>query len=251
LEAAVTVRDTDDPPRPSVGVTPDRIIAISPPARAVHRAILLGFVDAGHPPTADTLAAAAGPHDLTAVLSELHGHDIICLDDRGAIRAAYPFSARPTAHVVEIQAGPTVYAMCAIDALGMAAMLDRDVVIRSTDPRNGLPVTVTVYAESRRRPVWTPRTAVVYVGAFTAPVTTAGSTADTGVDGDRCYPTGSASCDAATPAADQCCTVMNFFTGPDSAAQWQAGHLDVTGTVLDQQLALKRGVGIFGHLLKG
>ena len=51
----------------------------------------------------------------------------------GAILVAYPFSGRSTAHQVRFD-GREVYAMCAIDALGIAPMLDEAVEIASFDP---------------------------------------------------------------------------------------------------------------------
>jgi hypothetical protein len=241
LEAAVIAPDAEPSP-PGVGVTPDRIIAASPVARAIHRLILRDFATTGGPPTTATLTIAAGHHDLRAALAELHDQDIICLDDTGAIRAAYPFSARPTPHRVDIADGPTVYAMCAIDALGIADMLDRDVVIRSADPGTGQPVTVTI---RNGRPAWAPGTTVVYVGGLTdasRPDTSCGATTSA---------TTSATTRATTPAADRCCTVMNFFADRSSAARWQAEHTEVSGVVLDQESALRRAASIFGHLLKG
>lgn len=46
----------------------------------------------------------------------------------------------PTSHAVAIVGGPTAWAMCAVDALGIVAMLGRDVTIASTDPYSGEPV---------------------------------------------------------------------------------------------------------------
>jgi ketosteroid isomerase-like protein len=62
----------------------------------------------------------------------------------GRITAAYPFSALPTAHRVQIAGGASAYAMCAIDALGIAPMLGGKAVMQSADPSTGQPVTVTV-----------------------------------------------------------------------------------------------------------
>jgi hypothetical protein len=59
------------------------------------------------------------------VLAELAASDVIAFDDGGRIRAAYPFSPVPTLIRVRWPGGPTVHAMCAIDALGLSAMLDR------------------------------------------------------------------------------------------------------------------------------
>jgi hypothetical protein len=224
----MTTRDADPPV--SVGVTDDRIIHVSSAARTVHRAILRSFADTGHPPAVEALAVPSGTADLATILAELHDRDIICLDDAGQIRAAYPFSASPTPHAVDIAGGPTVYAMCAVDALGMAAMLGRDIVIRSTDPGSGEPITVTI---RNGQPVWRPATTVVYVGVVAS---------ECGSD--------DAGRGTFVPAADRCCTVMNFFTDHGSAERWRADHPDATGAVFDQDAALRRGVAIFGRLLR-
>jgi len=96
------------------------------------------------------------------LLAELHDHDVIRLADNGNIRAAYPFSAVPTTHVLTIDGGAAVFSMCAIDALGMAAMLGRDITIESRDPYTGQAITVTIH---NGHTSWVPSTAVVFVGA--------------------------------------------------------------------------------------
>jgi hypothetical protein len=107
----------------------------------------------------------------------LHDRDVVRLDGQGRIRAAYPFSAVETAHRVAIAGGPTVYAMCAVDALGIADMLAAEVTITSTDPRGGEPIRVGVRPGG---PVtWQPDTTVVD-----------GTTIATSIDG--CGPTGAA-----------------------------------------------------------
>src|SRR4030095_4984160 len=102
-------------------VTSMRVRALSPAGRTVHRAILLAFATTGLAPDPSTLTAPGG-RDTKILLGELHDRDVIRLDEHGRIRAAYPFSGWPTTHRVEIAGGPAVYAMCAIDALGSAAL---------------------------------------------------------------------------------------------------------------------------------
>ncbi|MEV4178413.1 organomercurial lyase, partial [Nonomuraea sp. NPDC049709] len=131
-----------------------------------------GAAAAGAAPPAAELTRAAAPYGVSAeqVLAELHAADFLRLDDRGEgdgngagqIRAAYPFSASPTRHRVQINGGPAVFAMCAIDALGIAAMLGRDVRITSADPLDERPVTVEVTAAGQAR--WAPASAVVFAG---------------------------------------------------------------------------------------
>lgn len=50
-------------------------------------------------------------------------------------------------------------------------------------------------------------------------------------------------------AADMGCGVMNFFTDHATAAEWLAGHPEVTGEVLPRRRALRLGITLFGHLL--
>lgn len=69
--------------------------------------------------------------DAVAILIRLHKADLIIYDTATArISAAYPFSNKPTSHRVEI-GDRTVYALCAIDALGIPFMLDAPALIRS------------------------------------------------------------------------------------------------------------------------
>jgi hypothetical protein len=223
---------SSEPPQPAVGVTSDRLAAVSPTARAVHRAILRGFATTGHAPNRTALTAAVPPgENPDALLTELHNRDVVRLDEHGRVRAAYPFSATPTTHVVTIEDGPTVYAMCAIDALGIADMLRTRTTIRSTDPGTGKPVQVNVH---NGQATWEPATAVVVTGAYTS--TGGGCPAE---DADACT----------APAAERCCGVMNIFTDPGSAHAWLAAHPHVSGTVLNQPQALRMGADIFGRLL--
>jgi hypothetical protein len=208
------------PPRLAVGVTRDRVRTVSDPARQAHRAILSSFAVTGMPPGRSTLDHLVPEYDATAMLTELHEHDVIRLDDSGDVRAAYPFSAVPTAHRVTIDGGPDVYAMCAVDALGIAAMLGRAVRIASMDAADGSPIDVTVTAAGDT--TWSPYGAVVFVGA----------TATGG---------------AAT--ADRRCGLMNFFASQESAQRWWDARPDVDGTLLMQHQAHKLGVDIFGRLL--
>jgi hypothetical protein len=83
----------------------------------------------------------------------------------GEVAIAYPFSSAPTHHRVRIVDGPDVFAMCAINALGIAEMLDVDVEITSSDPHTGHAVTVH---QAGGRTSWQPSTAAVVLPASTA-----------------------------------------------------------------------------------
>jgi hypothetical protein len=122
---------------------------------------------------------------------------------------------------VQIAGGASAYAMCAIDALGMAGMLRASVAIRSADPATGEAVTVTVTGSDA---VWHPATAVVFVGRTAS--------------------------ECAGPSAAVCCEYINFFAGHSAAAAWATAHPMVTGGVLSQDRALEVGEQIFGRLLQ-
>ncbi|MGW8888606.1 organomercurial lyase [Streptomyces sp. NPDC055749] len=188
--------------------------------RAVHQAVLRHFAANGAAPESAVLepVAAEAGRPAGEVLDELAAEDFLTLDERGRIRAAYPFSAVPTRHRVRIEGGAEVWSMCAIDALGIAPMLGRNVLISSTDPVNGGAVTVTTRGGAT---VWEPKGAVVFVGQ---------------------RPGGG-------PAAVTCCDALNFFTGDASARTWAKTHPQVPGRVVGQGQALEVARQTFGPLL--
>ncbi|MGH3303938.1 MAG: organomercurial lyase [Streptosporangiaceae bacterium] len=130
------------------------------------------------------------------------------------ILAAYPFSPVRRPIRVYWAGGPPCYAMCAIDALGMSAMLGRPVTITAAEPDSGRIITVEA---DRGRACWSPRTAVVFAGSA----------------GDGCS------------SADPSCGYISFFTTAKAARQWARNHPEVTGTVLRRRVALS-GIGHAG-----
>ncbi|MGW3402843.1 organomercurial lyase [Streptomyces zhihengii] len=188
--------------------------------RAVHQAVLRHFATTGQAPRAAALepfAESAG-RSANEVLEELAREDFLTLGEDGQIRAAYPFSAEPTAHRVTLEGGTQVWSMCAIDALGIPEMLGMDAVISSSDPVTGEAVTVTSRSGHM---VWEPASAVVFVGRR--------------------------SCDG--PAAAVCCDALNFFISAASAQSWIKQHPDVRGEVVGQARAEQIGRETFGPLL--
>jgi hypothetical protein len=188
--------------------------------RAVHQAVLRSFLHTGAAPAISSLSRHAIPFEVPQVLAELADGDFLYLDHAGQITAAYPFSALPTRHRVRISGQAAVFAMCAIDALGISAMTGRPTVIESADPSTGQPVTVKMDQDGS---TWDPATAVVYVGR-------------TGGQG-------------AGPSASVCCGYINFFATRAAASAWAASHPEITGGILGQARALQAGIGIFGQLL--
>src|SRR6266567_7821242 len=113
------------------------------PLRELHRAVLRRFLEAGAPPTVRWLRQAAADAGLDAsTVDELAAADAVHVAN-GVVAVAYPFSGTPTPHRVALDGLPAVYAMCAIDALGLPAMTGRDGQITSADPHARTPTGVT------------------------------------------------------------------------------------------------------------
>jgi hypothetical protein len=154
-----------------------------------------------------------------AVLAELAESDIIAFAAGGGIRAAYPFSPVRTPIRVSWAGRPAAYAMCAIDALGMSAMLGRPVTITAAGPDTGR--IITVHADGGRAR-WDSRMAVVFAGSA----------------GDACR-----------PSADRACGYINFFATARNARAWARRHPEITGSLLARQGAL--GIGVAEFLAAG
>jgi len=196
-----------------------RAAALPAQVRAVHRQVLRHFAATGTAPTPTDLVEVATRSgvDPVAALRRLAEDDFVAVDHAGRLVAAYPFSPTPTDHVVQLD-GVRVYAMCAIDALGIPAMLGRDATITSADPRTRQSVTVAVTGGVA---VFDPAETVVVYAA-------------TGSGGR---------------SVDTCCSTINFFTGTASALAWIGAHPGLRATVLDQDSAVMLGRDIFGPLL--
>jgi hypothetical protein len=110
--------------------------------------------------------------------------------------------------------------MCAIDALGISAMLGRPVTITAAEPGTGCVITIHADRDQAR---WDPPRAVVFAGT---------------TGGDCCH------------AADRTCGYINFFTSAQAARSWAHANPAVTGTVLRRAQALRRGVAEFGAFMR-
>lgn len=196
--------------------------ALTAAARRLHLAVLTTFAETGRAPTRTELVRIADSQDIvaTTALSELAERDVVAFDEHGEIRAAYPFSPTPTTIRVSWDDAHSVHAMCAVDALGMSAMLDQPVTIVAAEPATNATITVHVNRDEAR---WTPESAVVFAGTVN----------------NRCC-----------PSVDSTCGHINFFTSTEAATAWLADHPEVTGVVLNQTDSLACGVSEFGPLMR-
>src|SRR5258708_15314086 len=167
-------------------ITVCRSTKLTAAAYRFYRAVLLAFAERGNSPDQAQLRELAARFGvpLAATLAELATKGLVQRDPAtGAVRVAYPFSAMLTAHRVTLApAGGdgasdrdcrTVFAMCALDALGILLMLRRDVMIASQDMLTGETITVQVrVTDAAALPEatgweaqWTPASTVVYARA--------------------------------------------------------------------------------------
>ncbi len=113
---------------------------------AVHLHIYDCFLETGRAPAAAGIAAALGA-DGAAVddaLGELAAaHAIVLAPSSRSIRMAHPFSAEPTSFAV-VSGGISYWANCAWDALGIAAVLERDTEASAECPDCGETIDLSV-----------------------------------------------------------------------------------------------------------
>jgi hypothetical protein len=198
-----------------------RHASLSGGERELYFWILRSFATRGRPRPAETeeMAARLGLAAERA-LETLWRHDLVHLDRNGEIAVAYPFSGRPTSHRVRFPNGHEAFAMCAIDALGIASMLGEPTEILSADRLNGETIRVRVAPSGEAE--WQPESAVVVAGALDR-------------QGDSCA---------------GCCPVLNFFVSDLSAERWLDTHPEARGEPITMAEAIAAGQAVFGRVLE-
>jgi Alkylmercury lyase len=201
-----------------------RRAALPSALQTLHRRLLSAFLT--EPGTSDPAVVAGLATKLglepREALAALAAADLVHTDPAtGRISVAYPFSGRPTSHRVALAGGPTVSAMCALDALGIPQMTGRDGQIRSADPASGQPIVVEVHDEVWR---FEPATTVVLAGMAAG--------------GDACG-----------VIADCCCPYINFHADPSAADAYRMAHHGMVAELFDQAEALAAAGQAFGGLL--
>ncbi len=191
--------------------------------RQVYHHLLVHFFQTGHPPAPENIPGALYLSDsaVERALDQIEAQGGIYRDPTtGKILAAYPFSAKPTDHIVRFAGGHSVYAMCAIDALGMPVMLNADAMIESKCAHCGKEIRVVVRDNALME--YTPQeTRVWYIQA-----------------------------DACCVAALEQCPSINFFCSPEHLAAWRAQNASERGEEFDVPGAFVRGREVFGNLLR-
>jgi mercuric reductase len=198
----------------------------SPAEDRVRSGLLRLYAEQGRAPTIDALAARAGlaANEVRPLLANLQQRDLVIFSRDGErIIGAYPFTDRDTGHRVKID-GRRVNAMCAVDALGVGAMLGRDILIDSRCYRSGTAIRTSTSDRGRALAVVRPETTVAWQGLR--------------------YDGGS--------AAFSLCTVTTFFSTDDELDAWRKEQrADDPGVRLSLTEALEAGRAIFEPSLAG
>jgi len=187
------------------------------------RAILRLFARFGRTPLFHEIAAESGiaRADLPAVLAALAGRDLIVLgDDRERIAGAYPFADCDRGYGV-VCAGQRLHAMCALDALGIGAMLDEDATIASSCAACGTEIQITTRGRGTEIDHAFPVAGVVWAALAYA---------------DAC-------------AAGSMCPRTAFFCSDEHLWSWRRNNPDERGHRLDLAEAIEVGRALFARRL--
>lgn len=188
--------------------------------RTVLGAILAEFIRSGGPVKVDDIVArlrAYPPGEVTRAVQELDEADMI-LVDHAHVMIAYPFAGAVTAFRVRLADGRERYAVCAVDALGIAAMLGQPVTIRSQCHHCREPLQIDVAPDG---PIG-PSDIMVWVG-------------ERG--------------DLRKKACTSFCLTLNFFRSAEHLGRWRETYPDVPGAAAVLTEACALGAHLFGTLL--
>jgi hypothetical protein len=183
---------------------------VTPSQKEVLGAVFKAILKFRRAPAIDelTLSLKKSADEIIGVLDSLEEGDLL-LRAKGTqqITSIYPLSLAPTKHQVVLEDGKRLFAMCAIDALGVANMFNRDVEAISQcewcqermniEIKNGEIVT-------KSHPqilIWSPKK-------------------------------------RESPAAKSCCPLVNFFCSKEHLEEWEVKNTDLAkkghSALLDQ-----------------
>jgi mercury(II) reductase len=195
-----------------------------PAADRVRVALLQLYAEDGRAPDTDALAQRVGLNEpaIRPLLEELRRRDLIVLDGERIV-GAYPFTDRDTGHQVTL-GGRVLNAMCAVDALGISAMMNRDTAIASQCRHCGAPIRIVTRDQGRALADIAPATAVAWLSVR--------------------YEGGC--------AANSLCAATVFFCSDDHLSAWHREHpADAPGFRLSIEEGLEAGRALFGPSLAG
>jgi Alkylmercury lyase len=201
----------------------DRLNGSPGPHRELHQRVLDSFLT-GKVPTTDMLRSWAAQLEVEFddTVSDLQERDVMWLDrENGLVTVAYPFSGTPTEHRVELRdSGTEIFAMCAVDALGIPFLAGQLATVRSRALMSGEEIELLIDPAGVKE--WEPQGAVVLAA----------------ISGDG-------------PSASFCCPHVNFVSSrKDAEALLEKGSME-QGQIFEMGEAIDLGERIFGTLLHG
>jgi hypothetical protein len=113
-------------------------------AAGVRQHVYRSFVARGHPPTLSEMADEAGGEEKEIVTALVHleqGRALILNPAKDRVIVAPPFSAIPTPFWVEAASG-SWWGNCAWESLGIGALVEEDIVIRTSAGAEGRPLEI-------------------------------------------------------------------------------------------------------------
>lgn len=180
--------------------------------RSIHQTILNSYISTGAPPPTDILDAE--------ILADLVHRDLIVVKD-SKIAVAYPFATAPTRHRVQV-GGVAIAAVCAIDALGTAAMVGKSARVNSRCAICEEDINVAIAEDGL----------TIKSHSHTEPLVWAGIVPIAGC------------------AADTQCQSMLLFCGSDHLAEWRASAVEpLDGFAFTLPQAVQAGAAIFKPFL--
>ena len=195
-----------------------------PATDRVRVALLQLYVEHGRALTVAAIANLAGLGEAAVppLLDELRRRDLVVLDGE-LIVGAYPFTDQDRGHEVTLD-GRALNAMCAVDALGIGAMTDRDISIASSCRHCGAPIRITTRDRGRVLADVEPQTAVMWQSVRYE---------------DAC-------------AANSLCATTTFFCSDEHLSAWRRERsADEPGFRLSIDEGLEAGRALFGPSLAG
>ncbi len=191
----------------------------------VLKVVLENFPTLGRAPATPELTEMLETLEMAEVsqaLVELERDDAIVREEgTGRIIAAYPYSDIETSHCVIFGDGVNVWAMCALDALGIHFMTKKNIIIESTCPQSGTQIKLRL--ENGQVTSLEPAEVTVWLAERKS--------------GEK-Y-------DAITS-----CPGTNFFSSREALRDWKQQAGELKGQQLSLLDAIERSIRVFGHLLK-
>jgi len=166
----------------------------------------------GRSPTIEELGASLKKPDeeIIRALDELETKGDLLLREKGTqeIVSLYPFSLTPTEHQIILEDGSRLFAMCAVDALGMPIMFNKNVRI------------VSRCEECQQEIIFEIKNGeITYLSHQDATI---------------CSPKRQV-----YPAAETTCPLVNFFCSKKHADEWMANNPKLTNSF--NQISVKQG----------